>query len=336
MGRSEFNWRGFVRHIFRTRTTDDQVEVPASTAPVKASPKLLKPSRSISIFRNLSLRSRRNNKDDTSSFMSPMPRELRSTSSEDTELSSPLGFECPEDWNDSDKTDSIRLSFIQCGRIIDTFPEPPTAFVSCAVPSRRFKRPRIPSALLQPSYGDPADQTNSSKRILKQVHGRTPTPFPQHIHHGLLQYSTTSIPSDLLSRTDQLNRSNSFMDSRKLLRSPSRESLGSSASPQSSPGPSPAHSYTPEVEPIFSWSTASSRRLSTSISLQDLRCTSPIPSSMNSSFSSPFLPSSFRLPMPHVPGLEHRVTKPSFSAFIPSDGTTNVSGAHVPYGTLRF
>lgn len=315
---------------------------------MKSSAKLLKPSRSFQIFRNLSIHFSEETRDDTSSFMSPMPRELRSTSFENADLLSPLGSDDSEDWDDSDETNSARISFIECGEIIGTFPEPPI-FKSQTSPSRRhgLDWPPIPAAFLELSPDERShDRTSSTRRNLKQAHGRSPAPSPRSIHHGPLQYSTTCIPFDLLSRTDQTNRFDGSPSSSSLLRS-SSPSLGSSTSlrlslTSSSPRPHLARSRscnllsrlcTFETCSVLSGSTTpSGRRPSTNASLQDLRAPSPAPNLPKTSPSSSPSPSSFRQVILHVPGLEHRLMKSPCSTFASEDDVANDGNSHVPYG----
>lgn len=366
MGRSDFSWRNVFSQsvnltsladtilsnrfssVFGSRTTGEQASESPPPTPIKSGTNQLRTSRSFLIFRSPPRRPSREFKDDTSSFLSPMPRELRSRSFDGSDLLSPSSSDESEDWDDSGDADSATLSFIDCSGILKFFPEPPILTPSKTPLSRRRRalgRLPIPAAFLRTANSD-----SSKKRTLKQIQDRSPTPFTHSIRHGPLQYSTTTIPFDLLSRTHQATRSTSSRSSPKIVKNPSRiSSSSSSRSLQSSsyhPFPSPSlarsrscnllsRSCTPEPYLMTSRLTSPmSRRLSASVSLQDLRSTSASPKFLRSTAAASPPPSSFRLATAHVPGLEYRLSGSSRGSDILE--SSNSSGSHVPFGTLRF
>ncbi|KAF5351651.1 hypothetical protein D9756_007733 [Leucocoprinus leucothites] len=347
MGRPELSWRNVINHVFGPLAAREKTPASPPTSPAK-SIKHLRPSKSFLTFRSPPspppLPSREF-KDDTSSFMSPMPRELCSHSSDESDMSSSISDEL-EDWDDTGDADPARQSFMECSGILNFFPEPPITVQPRTLPSRRRARGRFfasPLFLKSTSNESISNSDFHKKRMLY----RSPTPLLYSIRHGPVQYSTTSIPFDLLSRSHRLAHSDSAKNSPVLERNSSLSSttsFGSSTvmSYRSTLSPTLARSRscnllsrsrTPEPSSTNPLSKSPlSRRLSTSLSLQNLRSTSHTEyQSSKSPAVAPSPPSSFQLAKTHVPGLELRVSRSSRGSVSSFDG-----GSHVPIGTPWF
>ncbi|KAJ3560625.1 hypothetical protein NP233_g10712 [Leucocoprinus birnbaumii] len=325
MGLPEFSWRNVIHQVFGPRKASGRDTPSPPATPMKMDSTHLRPAKSFTIFRSSPPRPSREFTDDTSSFMSPMPRELRSPSFDGTDISHSSSDDT-EEWNDDDEADSVRQSFIDSIGILKYFPEPPVSIHAQSLPSRRFPgRLFAPPAFLKSTSSESSLNSDfHKKRALPS--GQSPIPYT--IRHGPVQFSTTSIPFDLISRTHRLARSSSARSSPSLNRSSSyssSETFGSSpVSHCSTPPASLARSHscnllfrsrTPEPALAFRPKSPLSQHLSTSQSLQDLRPKTPDqPQSLKSLVISPTPsspPSSFRLATVHVPGLEFRVSSVS-------------------------